>query len=129
MIHKTKIANSSNASASIVSLYESLPIEKQEKYGKNYLDYFIKIYCGIMERESWDPENVVNEIIHATMAKNPCVQYLQGLELLTFCSFINFFPRPINENLVGLYAGYHNDNLIPNYFANNLSREQLTTTL
>ena len=59
-----------------------------------------------MESESWEPYNVVREIVHAATAKTPAIQYLQGLELFTFGFVLNFLPRPIHEYLIGWFAGY-----------------------
>jgi NAD(P)-dependent dehydrogenase (short-subunit alcohol dehydrogenase family) len=113
MIHKTSMANPDTTASSIVSLYQSLPHSIQEEYGQDYLDYFIQIYCGIMEKEAWDPYNVVREIIHAATAITPSIQYFQGFQLFTFGFILNFLPRPIHEYIIACYAGYNNNNLIP----------------
>ena len=106
MIHKTSMADPEKAASSLISLYNLLPSDKKEEYGEDYLNYLIKIYCGTMESESWEPYNVVREIVHAAIAKTPAIQYLQGLELFTFGFVLNFLPRPIHEYLIGWFAGY-----------------------
>jgi NAD(P)-dependent dehydrogenase (short-subunit alcohol dehydrogenase family) len=106
MIHKTGMTNVQTVTDSIHSLFESLSPRKQEEYGKDYLDYFVKNHTDYMEKNSWNVNNVIREVVHATTAKTPCIQYFQGLELLTIGGILNMIPRPINEYLMSLNGGY-----------------------
>ena len=106
MIHKTGMTNVETVTDSIHNLFESLSPRKQEEYGKDYLDYFVKNHTEYMEKNSWDVNNVIREVVHAATAKTPCIQYLQGLELLTVGGILNMIPRPINEYIMSVNGRY-----------------------
>ena len=105
-IHKTNMADPDIAYQEINHLYNSLPETFQSLYGKKYLDQLIKVQCGAMINKSWNPKNVVREMVEASTRTHPKCQYIQGIDMLTLGALINFFPRSINEFLMAWNAGY-----------------------
>lgn len=107
MIHKTGMTDVHATEESIRHLFANLPICKQNEYGEEYLNALVTNYTNYINTNFWDANNVIREVVHAATAKNPCIQYLQGLDLLAIGTMINMLPRPINEYLLSCSARYY----------------------